>query len=89
MVEWSFLLLAAILFFIVFKDPLPIENNVQTLTVCSLIGVVISFVMFFALYHIGLYFFRNILTLLLFSLSIILFIVATVFYIYFKSGIFI
>jgi hypothetical protein len=89
-VEWwsgSLLLLSAILFFFVFKDPLPTENYVQTLVVCSIIGFVISFVVFFALYHFGFYYFKSVFKLLLFSGSVILFSVAVVFLIYFKSGI--
>lgn len=89
-VEWwsgSLLLLSAILFFFVFKDPLPTENYLQTLVVCSIIGFVISFVVFFALYHLRLYYFKSIFKLLLFSGSVILFSVAVVFLIYSKSGI--
>ena len=91
-VEWwsgSLLLLSAILFFFVFKNPLPAENLTQIFIICSIIGLVISFVVFFVLYHLGLYYFKSLSKLLLLSCSIILFSVATVFLIYFKSGIFI
>lgn len=91
-VEWwggSLLLVSAILFFFVFKNPLPTENFTQTLIICSIIGLVISFVVFFALYHLGLYYFKSLSKLLLLICSIILFSVAIVLLIYFKSGIFI
>ncbi|MCU7615917.1 branched-chain amino acid ABC transporter substrate-binding protein [Chryseobacterium sp. PBS4-4] len=92
MVEWwsgSLLLLSAILIFFVFKNPLPAENFTQTLIVCSMIGLVISFVVFFALYHLGLYYFKSLFKFLLFSSSQILFVVSVVLVVYFKSGIFI
>jgi hypothetical protein len=92
MVEWwsgSLFLLSAILFFFVFRNPLPAENFTQTLIICSMIGLVISFVVFFALYHLGLYYFKSLLKLLLFTSAMILFVVSIVLWIYFKSGIFI
>lgn len=91
-VEWwsgSLLLLSAILFFFVFKEPLPAKNFIQTLIVCSIIGLVISFVVFFILHHLGLYYFKSLFKLLLFSSAVILFSIANVLLIYFKSGIFI
>ncbi|PQA94148.1 hypothetical protein SAMN05421796_10963 [Chryseobacterium piscicola] len=91
-VEWwsgSLLLLSTILFFFVFKNPLPTENSIQTFIVCSLIGFVISFVVFFILYHLGLYYFKSLFKLLFLSCAIILFSVAIVLLIYFKSGMFI
>ena len=56
---WSggFVLLASILFFIIFRNSLPEDNYWQTLIICSLIGFVISFILFFILYHLGLYYF--------------------------------
>ena len=90
MVEWwggSLLLLSTILFFLVFRNPLPEENFVQTLIVCSIIGFVISFVVFFAFYHLGLYYFKSLFKMLLFSSAMILFVVSIVLWIYFKSGI--
>jgi len=77
------------LFLIVFKDPLPAENYTQTLVVTSLIGVVISFVMFFILHVMELYYFKNIFKLLLFSCSVIAFFISAVMYSYFRSGWFI
>ena len=90
-VEWwsgSLLFLSSIVCFFVFKDPLPIENFLQTLLVCILIGCVISFVIFFALYHLGFYYFKNLFKLLLLSGSVIVFSVAIVLYIYYKSTLF-
>lgn len=86
-VEWwsgSLLLVSTILLFFVFKEPLPAKDLIQTLIVCSIIGFVISFVVFFVLYHLGLYYFKNLFKLLLFSVSVILFSVATVLCIYYK-----
>jgi hypothetical protein len=90
-VEWwsgSLLLLSAILFFFVFKYPLPAENFVQTVIICSIIGFAISFVVFFALYHLGLYYFKSLFKLLLLSCSVIFFSISLVVCIYFKSVIF-
>lgn len=84
-----FIVLAAFSFFIVFKDPLPAENYIQTLVVTSLIGVVISFVIFFILHVMELYYFKNIIKLLLFSCSVITFFISVIMYIYFRSGWFI
>lgn len=89
-VEWwsgSLLLLSAILFFLVFKNPLLSENFLQTF-VCSIIGFVISFFVFFALYHLGFYYFKNLLKMILFSSSVIVFSIAIVLCIYFKSNLF-
>lgn len=88
---WSggILLVSSILCFIVFKDPLPEENNIQTLVVCILIGLVVAFIIFFALYHLGLYYFAGVFKFLLFSFSVILLVISAVLYIYFRSGVFI
>jgi hypothetical protein len=83
------LVLAAFSFFIVFKDPLPEQNYTQTLVVASLIGVSISFLMFFVLHVLELYYFKTLFKLLLFSCSVIAFFISVVMYIYFKSGLFI
>ncbi|MCY0977587.1 branched-chain amino acid ABC transporter substrate-binding protein [Chryseobacterium wangxinyae] len=91
-VEWwsgSLLLISAILLFLVFKNFLPAENLVQNLIVCSIIGLIISFVLFFALYHLGLYYFKSLFKLLLLSCSVILFSISIVLCIYFKSNLFI
>ncbi|MEJ5052581.1 branched-chain amino acid ABC transporter substrate-binding protein [Chryseobacterium culicis] len=83
------MVLAAFSFFIVFKDPLPVENYTQTLVVTSLIGVGISFVVFFILHVMELYYFKSIFKLLLFSCSVMGFFISVVMYIYFRSGWFI
>ncbi|AYM99527.1 hypothetical protein EAG08_03505 [Chryseobacterium sp. 3008163] len=46
---WSggFLLIASILFFIIFKNPLPDKDFVQSILVCVLIGLVLSLLCFF------------------------------------------
>ncbi|MCX8531373.1 branched-chain amino acid ABC transporter substrate-binding protein [Chryseobacterium luquanense] len=80
----SFLVIASILYFMVFKNPLPEENYIQTLLICILVGFVISFIAFFSLYHLGLFYFKNLSKLLLFSFSLILFIISVVFIVYFK-----
>ncbi|GEJ47488.1 MULTISPECIES: branched-chain amino acid ABC transporter substrate-binding protein [unclassified Chryseobacterium] len=83
------LALSAFCFFIVFKDPLPSYNYVQTLVVTSLIGTGISFLIFFVLYVMELYYFKTLFKLLLFSCSVIAFFISAVMYIYFKSGLFV
>lgn len=80
----SFLVIASILYFILFKNPLPEENYTQTLLICILVGFVISFIAFFCLYHLGLFYFKSLSKLLLFSFSLILFIISVVFIVYFK-----
>lgn len=84
----SFLVIASILYFIVFKNPLPEENYVQSILICILIGFVISFILFFSLYHLGLFYFKSFSKLLLFTFSSVFFIVSMVLMVYFKSGIF-
>lgn len=84
----SFLAMASILYFIVFKNPLPEEDYLQTVLICTLIGFLISFVLFFSLYHLGLFYFKSLFKLLLFSFSLIVFIISIVVIVYFKSGIF-
>lgn len=83
------LVLAAFSFFMVFKDPLPAQNYTQTLVVASLIGTGISFVVFFILYVLELYYFKTLFKLILFSCSVIVFFISAVLYIYFRSGFFI
>ncbi|MCI3938659.1 branched-chain amino acid ABC transporter substrate-binding protein [Chryseobacterium aahli] len=87
---WSggFLLIASILFFIVFKNPLPDKDFVQSILVCVLIGLVLSFIVFFSLFHLGLYYFRSVFEFLLFSGTFILLMIALVLYVYFKSNLF-
>ncbi|MGO4707927.1 branched-chain amino acid ABC transporter substrate-binding protein [Chryseobacterium sp. 2TAF14] len=80
----SFLVIASILYFIVFKNPLPELHFTQTLLICALIGFVISFVVFFALYHLQLFYFKSLPKLLLFSISFILLMISTVLVVYFK-----
>lgn len=82
----SLIAASAFFFLMVFKDPLPVENNTQTLVIASLIGVGISFLIFFVLYVMELYYFKNIFKLLLFSSSVIAFFISVILYIYFKSG---
>lgn len=88
-VSTVFIAAAALSFFIVFKDPLPAGNYMQTLVIASLIGLGIAFLLFFILHVIELYYFKNLFKLLLFSSSVIVFCISVVLFIYFKSGIFI
>lgn len=83
------LVLAAFGLFIVFKDPLPVQNYTQTLVVACLIGTAISLLVFFVLYVLELYYFKTLLKLLLFSCSVIIFFISAVLYTYFRSGWFI
>ncbi|KFF20953.1 hypothetical protein [Chryseobacterium sp. JM1] len=80
---------AGVLLFFVFKDPLPAENYTQTLIVASLIGTVISGILFFLLYLMEFYYFKSFFKLLFFSGSVILFFISLVLCVYFKSGVFI
>lgn len=79
-----FLVLSVILFFIIFKDPLPQENFTQTMIVTSLIGLSVSFVFFFILNVLELYYFKNIGKLLLFSFSSVILSIAVVMFVYFQ-----
>lgn len=83
------LIIALVLLFLVFKDQLPQENYMQTLIIISLIGIVISGLIFFILYHLGLYYFESLYKLLLFSCSVILMVISAILCGYFKSGLFI
>jgi len=80
------IVLAGLLFFFVFKDFLPDENYTQTLIVVSLLGTAVSGLLFFLLYVMELYYFKNIFKLLLFSGSVILFFISLGLFIYFRSG---
>ena len=84
----SFLLIASILYFIVFKDPLPEKNFVQNLLICILIGFLISFVLFFSLYQLGIFYFKSLFKFIFFSGSVILLLISFVLFMYYKSGIF-
>ncbi|NML71098.1 branched-chain amino acid ABC transporter substrate-binding protein [Chryseobacterium sp. RP-3-3] len=79
---------AAVFLFIVFKDPLPEENYVQTLIVISLIGIAISSILFFLLNVMELYYFKSLFKLLFFSGSVIVFFISLVLCVYFRSGLF-
>lgn len=84
----GFLVISLFFLITVFKDPLPVENYTQTLIVASLIGTGISFVVFFVMYVMELYYFKSLFKLLLFSCSVIAFFISGIMYIYFKSGLF-
>lgn len=84
----SFLLIASILYFIVFKDSLPKENYVQTVLICTLIGFLISFVLFFSLYQLGLFYFKSLFKFIFFNGSVILLVISFVLFMYYKSGVF-
>jgi hypothetical protein len=83
-----FLFSSGVLFFFVFKDPLSFEKYVQTLIVASLIGVAISFLLFFVLHSLEKYYFKSVFQWLFFSVSILSFFISLVLWVYFKSGIF-
>ncbi|ALR29792.1 MULTISPECIES: hypothetical protein [Chryseobacterium] len=88
-VSMGFILISSVLLFFVFKDPLPAENYVQTIVVCSLIGLAISLIFFFLMYILEKYYFKSVFQWLFFSCSVILFFVSVVLCVYFESGIFI
>jgi hypothetical protein len=88
-VSIGFTVIAAVLLFFVFKDPLPTKNYIQTLIVASLIGVAVSGILFFLLHVLELYYFKSLFKLLLFSGSVILFFISLVLCVYFRSGLFI
>ncbi|MDO3427194.1 branched-chain amino acid ABC transporter substrate-binding protein [Chryseobacterium sp. APV1] len=84
-----FLFSSGVLFFFVFKDPLSSEKYVQTLIVASLIGVAISFLLFFVLHSLEKYYFKSVFQWLFFSVSVMSFFISLVLWIYFKSGLFV
>nr|WP_315029149.1 branched-chain amino acid ABC transporter substrate-binding protein [uncultured Chryseobacterium sp.] len=88
-VNAGIVLATIVLFIIVFKDPLPAKDYVQTLIVTSLIGISISSLLFFILNLMQLYYFKSIFKLLFFSCSVIAFCIAFVLCVYYKSGVFI
>lgn len=88
-VSAGFILVSAVLFFVVFHKPLPIGDQTTALVVSSLIGTAISALLFFLLNLMGLYYFKSIFRLLLFSGSVIAFFIALVMCVYYKSGVFI
>jgi hypothetical protein len=88
-ISLSFLVISGVLVFLVFKDPLPVQNFVQTIVVSSCIGLAISLLFFFVLNVLELYYFKSLFQLLLFSCSTILLFISIVFCVYFESGIFI
>jgi len=88
-VSLRFIVTAAFFFFIAFQGPLPAENHTQTIIIGSLIGLAISFLLFFILHVLEVYYFKSLFKLILFSCSVIVFMISLVFCIYFKSGIFI
>lgn len=59
-VSTGFILISSVMLFLVFKDSLPAENYVQTLVVCALIGLAISLILFFVLYTLEKYYFKNV-----------------------------
>ncbi|PQA90151.1 hypothetical protein B0A69_20985 [Chryseobacterium shigense] len=88
-VSIAFLAVSSVLLFFVFKGSLPAEHYPQTFVVASLIGIAISFVLFFLLYILELYYFKSLFKLLFFSGSVILFFISLVCWVYFRSGLFI
>lgn len=84
-----FLFSSAVLFFFVFKDPLSSEKYVQTLIVALLIGVAISFLLFFVLHSLEKYYFKSVFQWLFFSVSVLSFFISLVLWVYFKSGVFV
>jgi len=87
-ISLSFLLIAGVLLFFVFEDPLPTQHFVQTIVVGFSVGLVISLLFFFVLNVLELYYFKSLFQLLLFSCSTILLFILLVFCIYFRSRIF-
>ncbi|RMZ58619.1 branched-chain amino acid ABC transporter substrate-binding protein [Chryseobacterium nematophagum] len=87
-ISFAFLSISAITFVIVFKNSLPEENLNQTIMVISLMGTVLACVLFFILYVFELYYFKNVFQWLFFSCSTILLLVSIIFFIYFRSGLF-
>ncbi len=85
----GFIVIACTLLFFVFRDPLPPENLIQTVIVASVIGLSLSFLLFFVLYISELYYFKNLFQLLLFSCSVIISLISIVLWIYFRSGVFV
>ncbi len=90
-VEWfstMFTFVGLVLLFIVFKDPLMVQNPFQAVCIAILIGIVITFLCCFALYLLESFCFRSFFSMLFFCTSLILLGTASVLYLYFKSGLF-
>ena len=81
-------LISAVLFFLVFKDPIISDNYTQSVVVASILGFVVSLVIFFVLYVFEKYYFKSVFQWLLFSISVISLWVSVFLWMYFKSGIF-
>ncbi|CAA7193697.1 branched-chain amino acid ABC transporter substrate-binding protein [Chryseobacterium potabilaquae] len=87
-ISFAFLSISAIIFVIVFENSLPEENLNQTIMVISLMGIVLACLLFFILHVLELYYFKNVFQWLFFSCSTILLLVSIIFFIYFRSGLF-
>lgn len=80
---WSviFLLIALVTFLKAVGD-FKAENNLTILLICSFTGIAVSFVFFYFIYHLRLYYFRNIWLFLFFNISFILMMISIVLLIY-------
>ncbi|WP_228442119.1 branched-chain amino acid ABC transporter substrate-binding protein [Chryseobacterium nematophagum] len=87
-ISFTCLAISAIMLGIVFKNSLPEENLSQTIIVILLMGIFVACLLFFVLYVLELYYFKNIFQCLFFSGSIIILLISSLFFIYFKSGLF-
>lgn len=76
--------LAIILFFIVYKTPVPPENFNLTMIITTLIGIIGSFLFFFLLILLELYYFKSVCRLMLFSVSSVLLGIAVSMAVYFR-----
>ncbi|WP_027373195.1 MULTISPECIES: hypothetical protein [Chryseobacterium] len=85
----GFILVSVVLFFIAFHRPFRPEDQMQAIMGASLIGVIISALFFFVLHVMELYYFKSAFQWLLFSCSVIVFSIALVLCIYYKSEVFI
>ncbi|HAO28344.1 MAG TPA: hypothetical protein DCQ68_13130 [Chryseobacterium indologenes] len=85
----GFILVSVVLFFIAFHRPFRAEDQMQAIMGASLIGVIISALFFFVLHVMELYYFKSAFQWLLFSCSVIVFSIALVLCIYYKSEVFI
>ena len=81
-------LISAVLFFFVFRNPPVSVNYMQSILIASLLGFVVSVVIFLVLYLFGKYYFKSVFQWLFFSLSVVSLCISVMLMIYFKSGMF-
>lgn len=84
-----FILIGLFLLFFTFKSPIPIDNSLPKMLILSFVGIILSFFVCFIFYRLGIFYFRNLSTMVCFCFSLIFVSITSVVCLYFKSGLFI